>query len=37
MCIKSRGEIKKGEEILISYGKLWWSNRKDEMGEGGSV
>ncbi|TEB39356.1 SET domain protein, partial [Coprinellus micaceus] len=30
MCIKSRGEIKKGEEILISYGKSWWSNREDE-------
>lgn len=37
MCIKSRGEIKRGEEILISYGKSWWSNRKDEMGEGGSA
>lgn len=30
MCIKSRGEVRKGEEILISYGKSWWSNRKDE-------
>lgn len=25
--IKSCEEIKKGEEILVSYGKSWWSNR----------
>ncbi|KAF6766220.1 SET domain protein [Ephemerocybe angulata] len=30
MCIRSRQEIKKGEEILVSYGKSWWSNRTDE-------
>lgn len=33
MCIKSREEIKKGEEILISYGKSWWNNRRGETGE----
>jgi len=28
MCIQSVAEIKKGEEILISYGKSWWNHRR---------
>lgn len=24
----SNREIKKGEEILVSYGKSWWQNRR---------
>lgn len=27
MCIQSREEIRKGEEILVSYGKSWWISR----------
>ena len=26
----SSGEIKKGEEILVSYGKSWWRSRLPE-------
>ena len=30
MSVWSRGEvIKKGDEILVSYGKSWWQNRLD--------
>lgn len=32
MCIQSREEIKKGEEILVSYGKSWWSHRTSTEG-----
>ena len=28
ICIRSRDEIKKGEEILVSYGKSWWASRQ---------
>ncbi|KAH6917556.1 SET domain protein [Coprinopsis sp. MPI-PUGE-AT-0042] len=28
ICIRSRDEIKKGEEILVSYGKSWWTSRQ---------
>jgi len=28
----SSGEIKKGEEILVSYGKSWWQSRSEKHG-----
>jgi SET domain-containing protein len=28
ICVRSRDEIKKGQEILVSYGKSWWTSRQ---------
>ncbi|KAG2023840.1 hypothetical protein CC2G_001450 [Coprinopsis cinerea AmutBmut pab1-1] len=33
ICIRSCEEIKKGEEILVSYGKSWWSSRHEASSE----